>query len=65
LVVGSDLGQQWFSLIFTKNYLRFILKHPNKKKESCQKELNKECESIKSSSENKPLLIKPLTEEYL
>jgi hypothetical protein len=39
--------------------------YPDKKKETCQKELYKEWESIKLSSENISLVIKPKAEEYL
>lgn len=66
LVVGPDLGQQCLGLIFTNNYFRHIVKLiQTRKKNLAKKELNKECESIKSSSENKPLLIKPKAEEQL
>jgi hypothetical protein len=67
VVVRSDLGQQCISLIFTNNYFRYIdcKAYPDKKKETYQKELNNEWESIKLSSENIPLLIKLKAEEYL
>jgi hypothetical protein len=51
--------------IYQQLFEAYCKAYPDKKKETCQKELNKEWESIKSSSENKPLLIKPKAEEYL
>jgi hypothetical protein len=50
------------SLIYQQLFKSHCKAYPYKKKENCQKELNKEWESIKSSSENKPLLIKPKVE---
>jgi hypothetical protein len=51
--------------IYQKLFEAYCKAYSDKKKGSCQKELNKKWESIKSSSENKPLLIKPKAEEYL
>lgn len=51
--------------IYQQLFEAYCKAYPDKKKETCQKELNKEWESIKSSSEYKPLLIKPKAEENL
>jgi hypothetical protein len=66
LVVGR-WPQPWSTMsrpnIYQKLFEAYCKAYSDKKKGSCQKELNKKWESIKSSSENKPLLIKPKAEE--